>query len=397
MSEDMRVAGIICEYNPFHSGHAHHIASTREAAGADAVACLMSGEFTQRGSPSITDKWTRTRLALAGGADIVLELPFLHATQSAQGFAAGGARILDAIGVDLLSFGAETPDVRALDAASALLDEEPETFRDALRAALDAGHSYAVAQRQAASAVDPSLGALLESPNNLLATQYLRAMRALGSRMRPVAIQRIGVRHSSDVLKKGTHPSSTAIRREIAENGALGPELLADTGVPQRFSPVLGDERLFLLTAARLRSAEPEDLADIPDMEAGLAWRMTKTARKAACWSDLVNGIATRRYPAARVRRLLLHTLLGVRKEDIQAANAPNAPLHARVLGVRRESLPVLSELDSRSRIPLSASPGILPRTILTDMDERACDLYGLLMDPVRPAGANRSTRLVLV
>lgn len=397
MSEQMRITGIICEYNPFHSGHAYHIASTRKAIGADAVVAIMSGEFSQRGSATICDKWTRARMALAGGADIVIELPFLYATQSAQGFAAGGVRILDAIGADCISFGAETPDLEMLYEAAAVLDAEPPKFKSSLRTSLDNGESYAVSQRKALAAQDPALVPAVATPNNLLAIQYLRAMRQMESRMMPIAIARRGAGHASMTLDENTYPSSTAIRLALEQSSPSSADLIDKGAILTEFTPVFADSKLFLLASARLRNADPKKLAHVHDMEDGLAWRMTKAARNATSWSDLVDGIASRRHPPARVRRLLLYLLLDVHKSDMAAANAPDAPVHAHVLGVRQKSLPVLSELARRSTIPIGARVSQFPATGLTEFDDRSCDLYGLLMDPVRPAGANRSTRLMLV
>lgn len=394
----MRIAGIIAEYNPFHAGHAYHIAETRKLSGADVVVCVMAGEFTQRSYPAICDKWTRTRMALEGGADVVVELPFLYATQSAQGFATGGVALLSALGADVLSFGAETADVALLSSAAALLEQESERFRAELHASLERGNSYATAQRDALQAVDPHIGSVIQTPNNVLAVEYLRAMRRIGSGMEPLAVQRSGCGHHERTLlgTPDAFASSTAIRKAL-QTMQPSQSFLDQVGTPVPFDPVRPDDALFTLTAAALRAAHPEDLAALPDMEPGLAHRLIRAARSASGWQDMMDRITTRRYPPTRVRRVLLYVLLGIHNEHIHAANALEIPLHARVLGVRKESRAVLTELAARARIPFSARPSQLPDTLLTQLDVSACDLYGLFMRPVRPAGAHFTTKLVVV
>lgn len=392
----MRIAGVICEYNPFHAGHAYHLAQTRRETDADGVVCVMSGEFTQRGSAAICDKWTRAKMAIAGGADLVVELPVIYATQSAQQFAAGGVRLLHAMGADFLSFGAEKADLDVLRRASSALLEEPDVFRRTLRAALEAGQPYAAAQREALFAVDPALGDAVNTPNNLLATQYLRSLRELRSPMVPVAIERVGAPHAAQSIELGKYPSSGAIRHALSENPEACGQICSDARVPLPFSPVLADEKLFLLAAATLRTADPADLHGLSGLENGLAWRIAKAARKAACWPDLLDSISTRRYPTARVRRLLLHMLLHAGQEDLDAANAPDAPIYARVLAVRKGSMTVLSEIGRRSRCAVDARSTRFRDFAISAFDERACSLYGLLMDPVRPATAYWSTPLAI-
>lgn len=392
----MRIAGIIAEYNPFHTGHAYHIARTRELSGADIVVCAMAGEFTQRGYPAICDKWTRTRMALEGGVDVVVELPFLYATQSAQGFATGGVALLNALGVDVLSFGSETADIALLSAAAALLEHESDQFRAALRASLDIGNSYAEAQRDALHAIDPHIGSVLQTPNNMLAVEYLRAMHRIGS-MEPCAVQRHGCGHHERTLgAPGSFASSTAIRQALLT--ARAPQSFLDqVGTHVPIHPVKPDNVLFTLTSAALRNALAEDLAVLPDMEPGLAHRIIRAARSASSWQDMVGRITTKRYPSARVRRTLIYTIFNIHAEHVRAANALEIPLHARVLGVRKDSRSALAELSERTRIPLSTRPSQLPDTLLTKLDVRACDLYGLFMRPVRPAGADFTTKLLTV
>ena len=171
----MRAVGIVAEYNPFHTGHAYHIETARKETGADAVVVIMSGSFVQRGEPAIFDKWTRTRMALYGGADLVLELPALYATASAEYFARGAVETLRATGViGTLSFGSECGDLEKLQRAANLLSAEDAAMRETLQAALASGKSYPAAKMEALGVQNAALGEILASPNNTLAVSYLR-------------------------------------------------------------------------------------------------------------------------------------------------------------------------------------------------------------------------------
>lgn len=387
----MLTAGIICEYNPFHAGHARQIAKTRHTAAPDLVVCLMSGEFMQRGEPAVCDKWTRARMALAGGADVVLELPFLSSVRSAERFARGAVRILDAIGTDILSFGAETPDVGKLEAAADILNEEPAEFRSALQNALARGTSYAGARREAAAACAPRLEELVATPNNVLAIEYLRAVQRLGSPVRPLAIERRGAAHGTVWDPGQDSPSSFGVRAALYSAPSDTVSICRAAGVPQTITPVRWHEPLFTLVAGVLRRASPASLCGLLDMESGLEWRMTSAAREAAGFSDFVERAQSRRCPAARIRRLALYALFGVTRE-LAALADDNLPPYVHVLGVRRDAMDKFRQLCRSSRIPLEPSPKAYAADRRVQLDLAAGDLYGLFTNPVRPAGADYTT-----
>lgn len=213
----MTVCGIVAEYNPFHAGHAHHIAETRRILGADsAVVCAMSGNFVQRGDLAVMEKYARAEAAVRCGADLVLETPLAACLSSAEGFARGAVSLLDALGcVTHLSFGAEQADLALLQQAADLSRGQGE----ALRQGLAAGLPYAAAMQQAVSAADAEAGALLASPNNTLGVEYLRALAASGSRMQPLAVERKGGVHDSDTPADGL-PSASYLRGLLAGGDA---------------------------------------------------------------------------------------------------------------------------------------------------------------------------------
>ena len=213
----MKVVGIIAEYNPFHKGHAYQIEQLREKTGADYVIIAMSGNFLQRGVPALCDKYTRTEMALQCGADLVLELPTLWATASAEYFAQGGVHLLASTGVVThLGFGAESDDLESLLQISSILKDEPDVYRKVLGNSIRSGNPFPVARKNALITTLPlfpseKLDELLDTPNNVLALEYLKA---LPHSITPFLVPRQGADyHSTDIHEE--FPSATAIREAL--------------------------------------------------------------------------------------------------------------------------------------------------------------------------------------
>lgn len=192
--DQIKTAGIIAEYNPFHNGHQYQIEEIRRQTGADFVIAAMSGDFVQRGEPAIFDKYTRTRMALCGGADLVVELPALFATSSAEDFAACGVSLLGSLGTDFLCFGSESGNLSHLQKAAEILSEESAIWQPLLQTYLKQGETYPSARSLAVAELtgDPGLSTLLATPNNILAVEYLKALKQQRSSMIPVTIRRRG-------------------------------------------------------------------------------------------------------------------------------------------------------------------------------------------------------------
>ena len=308
----METAGIVAEYNPFHRGHAWHIAETRRRLGGDApVVCVMSGHWVQRGECALADKWLRAALALSGGADLVVELPTPWAMASAEPFARGAVSLLAATGVvDVLSFGSETGELAPLEAAAAALDA-PD-YPERLRAALGRGLSFPAARQEAAGA------ACLSAPNNNLGVEYLRSLRALGSTIRPLTVPRQGAGHDGPAA--GGFASASELRRLL--RAGRGEEAAPYLTAP--WSGELADmQHIERAVLARLRTMGEGDWAALPDGGGaeGLPSRLAKAAREAVSLEDFYTRAKTRRYPHARLRRLALAAFLGLR-----AAERPAAP-----------------------------------------------------------------------
>ncbi len=372
----MTIAAVIAEYNPFHAGHAYHIAETRRLTGADGVLVLMSGDFVQRGEPAVFDKFTRTRMALAAGADVVVELPLPAACGSAEYFAEGGVRLADALGADFLSFGSETDDLTRMEAVAAILADEPKAYKEALQRELKNGATFAAAREAGVMAAlacssDADLfenpgavtgqeaavfHAILSSPNAALGLEYLKAIRRQKAALRPVIVKRAGAGYHETGLPAGTEradglfPSATALRKALHE-GTPYPELpgafLHAEISPDRTScPLFADDMTAALHHALLTPA-----ADVWDMPESLARRLTDRREPFGSWTELCQKYKTKDLTYTRLSRALLHRVLGVTCADAEGFCAPEA-LYGRILGLRKGS-PLPALLKEKSRIPL--------------------------------------------
>ena len=375
----METAGIVAEYNPFHRGHAWHIAETRRRLGGDApVVCVMSGHWVQRGECALADKWLRAALALDRGADLVVELPTPWAMASAESFARGAVSLLAATGVvDVLSFGSETGELAPLEAAAAALDA-PE-YPEKLRAALGRGLSFPAARQEAAGA------ACLSAPNNNLGVEYLRSIRALGSTIRPLTVPRQGVGHDGPAA--GGFASASELRRLL--RAGRGEEAAPYLTAP--WSGELADmQHIERAVLARLRTMGEGDWAALPDGGGaeGLPSRLAKAAREAVSLEDFYTRAKTRRYPHARLRRLALAAFL-----DLRAAERPAAPPYVRVLGLGGRGRALLRKMKDTCPLPVIVKPAQAreldgPARMLFESEARYTDLYGLCFPAPRPCGA---------
>lgn len=374
----METAGIVAEYNPFHRGHAWHIAETRRRLGGEApVVCVMSGHWVQRGECALADKWLRAALALDRGADLVVELPTPWAMASAESFARGAVSLLAATGVvDVLSFGSETGELAPLEEAAAALDA-PD-YPERLRAALGRGLSFPAARQEAAGA------ACLSAPNNNLGVEYLRSLRALGSTIRPLTVPRQGVGHDGPAA--GGFASASELRRLL--RAGRGEEAAPYLTAP--WSGELADmQHIERAVLARLRTMGEGDWAALPDGGGaeGLPSRLAKAAREAVSLEDFYTRAKTRRYPHARLRRLALAAFL-----DLRAAERPAAPPYVRVLGLGGRGRALLRKMKDTCPLPVIVKPAQAreldgPARMLFESEARYTDLYGLCFPTPRPCG----------
>lgn len=366
--------GIVAEYNPFHAGHRRHIDETRRRLGDCAVVCVMSGNFVQRGDCAVTDKWTRARMALEGGADLVLELPTVWASSSAERFAFGAVSILREAGAETLSFGSESGDGPALKRAAEALDSEP--FRAALRSHLEEGLPFALCRQRAAEELLGAEGAAcLSDPNDNLGVEYLKAARRLNFDPEIIAVPRVGAAHDG-----GDHPQypSASFLREQILSGARAMENPACLKYNERG------------VLSRLRAMTAEDFEALPDCGEGLAVRLYEAVRKAAALSEVYDLAKTKRYAHARIRRAVLWAALGLRESD-----RPEYLPCLRVLGANGRGREVLRDL--KTDLPVITKPTHGKGIPLLEMEARCTDFYALCRREAGPCGAEWTTSPVIL
>lgn len=360
----MKTVGIICEYNPMHKGHKKQIDEIRRIHGEDtAVVCLMSGNYVQRGAPAIIDKSIRARAALNCGADLVLELPLEYALSSAEGFAAGGVKILGSF-CDFLCFGAESPDGgQLLAAAQALLSA---AFPPALKAELETGKSFPAA-RQAALAQMGLDSAILESPNNILAVEYCKAILSENCRMKPMPIFRGGSYH--DAQADAENPSATALRGLMLTGEDYEP-FIPDGCRIFREAPLHTLESGQRAILAKLRAMTDGEFEALPYGSEGLWRKFMHACREKATLEDIITATKSKRYTRTRIDRMLLCAFLGLTAEDLAAP-----PPYVRVLGLSDRGRTVLK--TARTHGTFLNAGEIVPGPYW-EQERRAGDLYGL-------------------
>jgi len=385
----IKIAGIIAEYNPFHNGHAHHIRRTREESGCDYVIVCMSGSFTQRGEAACLDKWSRAEMALNCGADAVFDLPAPFAVATADVFARGGVEILGGLGCDYLSFGSETADMELLQRLAQLREEEPEALSAAIQQGLSEGKAHARARGEAVSALLGIPAETLNSPNMILAAEYIRAIH---TGMQPVAIPRIGGYHDPAL---GHFASASAIREAVSR----GDISAARESVPEPCRENLGRISMHPmddLLLHRLRSMTEAELAALPGIGEGLEKRVLKCAREAATREELLSLLKCKRYTYARLSRLCAHAMLGITAAFMQKHPLPD---YARLIGMRADALPLMAELKKRAALPIVSDPTRLAGNEIFHLECRATDLRALLSNDAqeRKAGQEFTRKFVRV
>ncbi len=396
----MAVAGIIAEYNPFHRGHAWQIAALRERLGPDtAVVAVMSGNFVQRGDFALLRKHARAEMALSGGADLVLELPAPWSSAAAERFAQGGVALLAATGVAThLVFGSECGDLGRLQAAAACLDGE--AYQAGLRRFLDEGMTFAAARQEVVRALAGDAAECLDKPNNNLAVEYLRALAACGASIEPVALPRTGAGHDSGEL--GEYPSASAIRACVLAGQdwkTLVPEPTAavlerEMGAGRAPVSIRNCERAVL---ARLRTMEEEDFRPYDGGGEGLYHRFYDAVHTAPTLEELLFAAKTKRYPLSRLRRMMLHSYLGVRQ-----ATRGQTPPYLRVLGANERGRRLLRQMTEKAALPLLTKPadvrklGVEAQELFT-LEARCTDLYALAYPRLFPPGSEYTESPVML
>ena len=400
----MQVIGIVAEYNPFHTGHAYQIARTRQSLGGEcAVVAVMSGNWVQQADCAIADKWLRARLALMGGVDLVLELPTVWATTSAEGFARGAISLLERSGVvDVLSFGSEGGEVDKLAEVAACLNTP--AYQQAVAARAGSGLPFAVCRQQAVEELLGSeYGALLSRPNNNLGIEYIRSLRTGNSSIRPMTVLRQGADHnallgSADHENRPPFVSATQIRMDLMEGNwdRAQPYLVPGGRAVLEGSLVglPGLRRVERAVLAKLRTMGAENWAKLPDsgQAEGLPQRLERAGKQCTDLKDFFDRAKTKRYTHARLRRLVLWAYLGITTQDI-----PHSPPYLRVLGFNARGQELLRQMKDRACLPILTKTAHARQLSeegqrLFELEARCTDLYDLCFETILPPGREWTT-----
>ncbi len=379
----MKVFGIVAEYNPFHNGHKYLIDKAREN-GADVTVAVMSGNWVQRGDSSIISKFARTRQALKCGVDLVVELPTYWAMSTAQKFARGSIEILDAIGVDTLIFGSECGDVeRIITTADCIRSME---FSRLMRQLLNIGKTPASARESAVETITGN-GALLRSPNDTLAVEYVSAAKRLDSKMNFVAIKRQGVEHDSDIADNEFCSASKL--RELITTGNINEakkfmpkasfEVLQNEFDNGKISDIGVLEKTILTT---LKTTTLNEFKELPDISEGIENRLFSVARSSSTLNEYFENTATKRYTNARLRRLVMSALLKIKTNEI-----PVSVPYIRVLGCTSMGAEVLKATRTKTEKPIIMRSTELKGDPVFDFETRASDIYTMTQSNPDPCG----------
>lgn len=395
----MSVIGIICEFNPFHNGHKYLIDSVKKDG--DAVVCVMSGNFVQRGESAIADKRIRAKTALLCGADLVIELPVAFSVSGAQTFARGGVKLLDSLGcVDTIVFGSECGDTESLKKAAAALTDS--NVQNEINTLMQTGITFAAARENAVREIyGDETADILRNPNDILGVEYISALKMLHSKIKPLAVSRKSVTHDS-AEADGAFASASLIRDKI-KNGEsfekyvpnkafkLLKKAVNDGAAPADYG------KLELAILAFLRKANADDFSCAPDVSEGIENRIIAAARNANSLTEVFDGAKTKRYTHARIRRIVLCAFLGIKKSHI-ACGMP----YIHILGFsengKQQLLPELK--NAKLPVAVRASDFSSCGAVASESFKLECtatDIYNLTLPKIRNCGTEMTDSPVIV
>ena len=354
-----KVVGIIAEYNPFHNGHSYHIQNTKAQTGADFVVAVMTGNFTQRGNTSVINKWEKTKMALNGDADLVIELPTIYSISSAENFASGAVKILNELGiVDTISFGMEADDISTLNNIANVLVNEPPEYKAILEHELSKGNSFPKARENALMMYLNDIkryANVVKGSNNILAIEYLKALKKQKSSIVPFGVKREKVYYNSTKIID-EYASATGIRNLLLHNQL---EEVRKVMPSKSYSILLNNLRqgTYVLDIIayndeiiyKLRSMTVKQIANLPDVSEGLEYLIKEVSNKTNNLIELINGIKSKRYTQTRIQRILLYALLGITKKDMEMSKKITP--YIRVLGCSEKGKILLSQINSKAKV----------------------------------------------
>ncbi|MEW8955050.1 nucleotidyltransferase [Clostridium sp.] len=372
----MKISAIISEYNPFHSGHLYHIKKTKSLTEDSKLIVLMSGNFTQRGIPSMIDKWNRAKIAVLNGADLVLELPTLFSLSSAEFFAKGAVSILNGLNsIDYLSFGSEWGDINNITLISEILSNEPLKYKSLLKGYLNKGLPFTTSRNLALkdylkenSMSSNTIDNIISSPNNILAIEYCKSLIKLNSNIKPLTIERIGGGYNDSSLNP-VFSSATSIRDHLRHNKDLNP---LKSHMPKASYDILStlkdnnydfvfEEKIFPFIKYKLL-CNKNNLSLIPEASEGLDNKILKELINSSSLNELILKIKSKRYTYTRISRILCQYFVGIENYDILSLRE-SYPDYIRPLAFNENGIKILkniklnSETKILSRVPKDNNP----------------------------------------
>lgn len=384
-----KACGIIIEYNPMHNGHIYHLKSTHNLTCPDHIIAVMSGNFVQRGQPAILDKFARTKAAILCGVDMVIELPAVYSTASAEAFAYAACYLLDATNiVDSICFGSEHGNINELLTLAHLLINESEHYKLALKKHLKTGVSFPSARMLSIKEIYPKIADIIKQPNNILAIEYLKAINSQKLNLKPFTITRTGGSHNADKILKG-YASAKTIRHHISQHKDIFKLL---PYMPKASFNELSNacNNLSINTLDNysdilhyiLKSTKKEDLKAISGISEGMEGRIIYAAKNLYSITDILDLAKTKRYTYTALSRAVLHIILSIKKSE-----ALEKPQYIRVLGVKKEKRELLSKLNNNACLPVIINPkdiAKLPKKAQNQIQKElyASEIYNLGLKP---------------
>ena len=346
-----KILGIIAEYNPFHNGHKYHLEENKKKSNSDYVVAVITGNYTQRGSCSIINKWQKAKMAKENGIDLIIELPVIYSISSAENFAYGAIKILDSINVSNLSFGAECESLETLSKIANILYNEPSEYKSYLSTELSAGLSFPKARSNALNRyMNSDITKIINSPNNILGIEYLKALKRINSRIEPFIVTRQETNHNDKNIKEN-FASSSSIRNYINTNTNY--DLLKSVMPINSFNILIENinngtfvnniysfEKEIMYV---LRKMDIQEIKDLPDVSEGLENGIKKAANSCNNLTDFLSKIKSKRFTLTRIQRILLYSLLDITKTDMQLSK--NIIPYVHILDFNSKGKELISEI----------------------------------------------------
>lgn len=408
-----RVLGIIAEYNPFHNGHLYHLQKSIEETKCDYVVAIISGNFVQRGNSSVINKWKKAEMALKSGVNLVIELPSIYSISSAENFAFGAINILNELKiVKYVSFGTETSDMAALNNIANLLLQEPKEYQSFLQEELKKGVSFPKARETSVLKVlndNRRYGNIMSSPNNILAIEYLKSIKRLKSFMKPHLVKRERVFYNDDAVVDD-FASATAIRKLLARNQTEDLSKVLPKSSYEILMEELEKQNVVLDISQyekemiyNLRNMSLKQIQNIPDVSEGLENAIKNAVGSCNNLTELLNMIKSKRYTGTRLQRILICSLLGITKKDMESSKKIRP--YVRVLGMDEKGKGLLSKI-TKANPKLDIITSVKKFTDnkhnkfikeMLDIDIKATDMYTLAYGKNSFAGLDYTNKIVIV